>query len=131
MDNRKLDRLIAVNKIIHEIANRGRRFFYDQRRNRYAQMVIEKHKVFFIDDYTGERVYAYNTGLNDHRGFSHGGTMWGLINDFREFIVTGNQTNGNNGYGGLYCPHWGYPEEDMKSIRAVAKEVGFLKGVEE
>lgn len=42
--------------------------------------------------------------------FSSGGTMWGLINDFKDFIYGDDDTNHNNGYGGLYRPHWGYPE---------------------
>lgn len=123
----KEERLQVVNKIIREIASRGRNFFYNQRKDRYAEMVIEKGKVYFIDDYTGERVYAYNTVQNAHRGFSHGGTMWGLINDFREYIVKGEYTNHNNGYGGLYCPHWGYPKEDMEEIQNLAKKLGYLK----
>lgn len=123
----KEERLEVVNKIIHEIASRGRKFFYNKHNDKYAEMVIEKGKVYFIDDYTNERVYAYNTGMNNHRGFSHGGTMWGLINDFREFIVKGEYTNHNNGYGGLYCPHWGYPKEDMEAIQNYAKELGYLK----
>jgi hypothetical protein len=123
----KEERLQVVNKIILEIASRGRKFFYNKRKNRYAEMVIEKGKVYFIDDYTGERVYAYNTVQNAHQGFSHGGTMWGLINGFREFIVKGEYTNHNNGYGGLYCPHWGYPKDDMEAIISVAKELGYLE----
>lgn len=124
----KEERLEVVNKIIKEIASRGRKFFYDENKNRYAQMVIKNHKIYFIDDYTGERVYAYNTVQNAHRGFSHGGTMWGLINDFREYVVKGEYTNHNNGYGGLYCPHWGYPKEDMKAIQKIATELGYLEG---
>jgi hypothetical protein len=123
----KEERLEVVNKIIREIASRGRKFFYSKTKDRYAEMVIEKGKVYFIDDYTGERVYAYNTVQNAHRNFSHGGTLWGLINDFREFIVKGEYTNHNNGYGGLYSPHWGYPKEDMQAIINLAKDLGYLE----
>lgn len=119
----KEERLIVVNKIMKEISSRGGIFFYESK-NRYAEMIIEKHKVFFVDDYTGEKVYAYNNCK--HRGFSHGGTLWGLVNDFREYIVKGDYTNGNNGYGGLYCPHWGYSKDDMKAIRQLAKDLGYL-----
>lgn len=122
----KEERLKAVNTIIREIANRGRQFFFTE--SVYAEMILDKGKVYFIDDYTREKVYAYNTVQNNQRGFSHGGTIWGLVNDFREFIVTGKYTNGNNGYGGLYCTHWAYPEEDMQAIRQLAKQVGYLKG---
>ncbi|PLS19753.1 hypothetical protein CVD28_01760 [Bacillus sp. M6-12] len=69
--------------------------------------------------------YPSNSHRDDH--FSDGGTLWGLLQDFSEFIRTGNDSNGKNGYGGLYCSHWGYPEEDMIAIRKIATEVGFLR----
>ncbi|WP_121605543.1 hypothetical protein [Virgibacillus sp. Bac332] len=125
MDNRKIDRLVAVNKIINEIATRGRKFFYTKNKGTsYFYLAGDKRKrLWFWDKYAG-KVNPYQV----YDKCSEGGTLWALIKDFKEFILTGNHTNGNNGYGGLYCPHWGYPEEDMKAIRAVAKEVGFLKG---
>lgn len=127
MNDTKQDRLETVNKIIKKIASCSRGFFYDISKDRYAKMIIKNHKVFFVDDWTGEEVYAYNTVQNNKMEFSHGGTLWGLVNDFREFIVTGEYTNGNNGYSGLYCNHWGYDEADMLEIQAYAKELGYLK----
>jgi hypothetical protein len=59
--------------------------------------------------------------------FSSGGTMWGLVQDFRDYIFGDDDANHKNGYGGLYCKHWAYPEEDMEEIRAVAEELGYLK----
>lgn len=126
MTDSKDKRLEIVNKIIKEIASRGERIFYYKDSNRTASMVIYNNQIYFMDDYTEKRVYAYNTVQNNLRGFSHGGTMWALVNDFREFIQTGKHTNGNNGYGGLYCPHWGYPEEDMQAIRKLAEKLGYL-----
>lgn len=123
----KQRRLKIINQLIIEIGSRGRRFFYYKPEDRFAYMKFKNNKVFFVDDYTNEEVYAYNTVFNNHSGLSHGGTMWALINDFREFIVTGEYSDGNNGYGGLYCPHWGYPEEDMIAIREKARELGYLK----
>lgn len=57
----------------------------------------------------------------------HGGTLWALTKDFKDFIITGELSNHNNGYGGLHCPHWGYPESDMKAIQQKAKELGYLE----
>ncbi|OPG98930.1 hypothetical protein B2I21_09885 [Chryseobacterium mucoviscidosis] len=64
---------------------------------------------------------------DEHYHFSHGGTLWGLVCDFRDYIGGDDDSNHNNGYGGLYCPHWGYPEGDMKAIRKRAEELGYLK----
>ncbi len=36
-------------------------------------------------------------------------------------------SNGKNGYGGLYCTHWGWSEEGMKKMREYAREIGYLK----
>lgn len=118
------ERVEIVNKIIRRIASKSRGFFHSE--GRYAEMIIKKERVYFIDDYTCEAVYAYPYP-DDRKGFSHGGTIWGLVNDFREFIQTGKYTNGNHGYGGLYCPHWSYPEEDMKDIQEFARELGYLR----
>lgn len=127
MAQTKLERLQVVNQIMKEIGSRSRKCFYNKQKDRYADMILEKNKVYFVDEYTGDKIYAYNTVPNEHRGFSHGGTDWGLVNDFREYIVTGKESDGKNGYGGLYCTHWGYPEEDMKAIRRLAFELGYLK----
>jgi hypothetical protein len=123
----KEDRLKIINQLILEISKMSRGFFYSKSKNKTAEMILEKGRVFFVDDYSGKKIYAYNTVYNTHRGFSHGGTIWGLINDFREFIVTGGETDGNNGYGGLYCTHWGVPEEEMKQLRQKARELGYLQ----
>jgi len=58
--------------------------------------------------------------------FSSGGTIKGLVLDFYDFISTGKKSNHNNGYGGLYCNHWGYSENDMKKIQEFAKSLGYL-----
>ena len=58
--------------------------------------------------------------------FTHGGTIWGLTKDFKEFIITGKKSNGENGYGGLYSPHWGYSPESMEDIRQTAIGLGYL-----
>jgi hypothetical protein len=122
----KNERLEIVNKLIKFISERGRRFFYCKCKDRTAYMKIKNNRVYFFDDYTGEEVYAYPS-YNDRKGFSHGGTLWGLVNDFREFISKGDSSNGKHGYGGLYCPHWGYDEESQKEIIKFAKEIGYLK----
>ncbi len=125
----KEKRAEAVNQIIDEIANRGRRFFYTEG---YGSSYFffegyKRKRLWFWDNYTG-KVNPYPSNYHVDNGISEGGTLWALVHDFREYILTGRYANGNNGYGGLYCPHWGYPEEDMKVIRKTALKVGFLKG---
>ncbi len=53
--------------------------------------------------------------------------MWALIRDFTDFIYGDYNSNGNNGYGGLYCTHWGWLDEEMKKMREYAREFGYLK----
>ncbi|TPF19338.1 hypothetical protein CBE79_04525 [Priestia megaterium] len=79
-------------------------------------------------DKRGGKLNPYPSKIYKDCSFSEGGTLWGLIHDFSEFILTGKHTNGKNGYSGLYCPHWGYSEEDMNAIRELAVKVGYLKG---
>ncbi|NFO40816.1 hypothetical protein FDB42_12055 [Clostridium botulinum] len=123
MKQEQIDRMNKVNELIEVIASIDRRFFYSKSKDRIGKFV-EGKKLFFIDEYTGDRVYPYYSG---RKKFSHGGTLWGLINDFREWIITGKYSNGHNGYGGLHCTHWGYTLEGMIKIQEKGKEIGFLK----
>jgi hypothetical protein len=118
-------RIDIVNRIIQEIGNRGRNFFYKPKYYGYAQFIQEGRSLWFIDDYTGAKIYPYEQ-YYDQKGFSHGGTLWGLVNDFRHFIVKGTHSNGRHGYGGLLCTHWAYPEEDVVAIQQLARELGYL-----
>lgn len=127
MYNRE-QRMEAVNQVIKEIANRGRNFFYTSGKGQsYFFLKGDKRKRLWFWDNYGGKVNPYPSSRMRDYGFSEGGTLWGLVHDFREYILTGEHTNGKNGYGGLYCPHWGYPDEDMNAIREVARNVGFLK----
>ncbi|KOF55702.1 hypothetical protein AGR56_17845 [Clostridium sp. DMHC 10] len=123
MKTEQIERMNKINELIEVIASVDRRFFYSKSKDRTGKF-IEGKKLFYIDEYTGEKVYPYYSG---RKKFSHGGTLWGLVNDFREWIITGKLSNGNNGYGGLYCPHWGYTAEGMAKVVTKGKEIGFLK----
>lgn len=58
----KQQRAEQVNLAIRIIADHGRRFFYSQAVNRYASMEVDaRGKVWFIDDYTGKRVFTHET----------------------------------------------------------------------
>lgn len=124
MNKSQIERMGKINELIGVIAETDRKFFYSKSKNKVAKFIEGKTTVFYIDDYTQEKVRL--SSICKDKGFSHGGTLWGLIHDFKEWIITGKNTNGKNGYGGLYCSHWGYTEEGMKKVREKGKEIGFL-----
>lgn len=121
----KKERLEMVNQLIVFISERSRRFFYCKSKDRTAYMKLKNNRVYFVDDYTGEEVYAYSHH-EDRNGFSHGGTLWALVCELSEFIRKGNDSNGRHGYGGLYSEHWGYDEKSHKEVIQFAKEIGYL-----
>lgn len=120
------ERVEIVNQIIKEISSRGRRFFYCERFDRVSHIKIKHKRLYFVDDYSGKDIYLHRPDGYPLKGFTHGGTLRGLVNDMKEYIMTGEYTNHNNGYGGLYCHHWGYPQEDMTAIQQKAIDLGYL-----
>ena len=126
----KEERMEIVNQIMSEIANRGRRFFYDKESGEISKFLLtgqKQKRLWYFESRTHKNIntYASNYRKDDHFGW--GGTLWSLVHEFREFIITGNYSNGKQGYGGLYGSGWGYDEEDMNQIITVAKNLGYLK----
>ncbi|MFS0858316.1 hypothetical protein [Paenibacillus taichungensis] len=121
------DRINLINNLIREIGGRGRRFLYSSKHERYAAFHWAGGNLWLTDDYTAVPLVMDKSLPDMHYHFSHGGTLWGLVCDFRDYILGDDDANHNNGYGGLYCPHWGYPAEDIEVIRAYATELGYLK----
>lgn len=126
----KYERIEIINSLIKKIGSTGRGFLYSDRYERYSYFVYDGRMLYFVDHYTGvplkmKKDSSHKTSQHDQY-FSSGGTMWGLINDFKDFIYGDDDSNHNNGYGGLYCPHWGYKEDEMESVREYAKEIGYL-----
>lgn len=132
MKRTREQRIDIVNEIIREIASRGRRFLHTKSKERTSYFVWDGRKLWYIDSYTGVPLHMQKGSSHKNNKqyyyFSGGGTLQGLVNDFKDFIYGDDDANHNNGYGGLYCPHWGYPEEDMKAIRKLARDLGYLKG---
>lgn len=127
----KYERIEIVNSLISKIGETGRDFLHSKTKKRTAYFVFDGRSLWYIDHYSGVPLKmvkgtAYKTEKQS-RYFSSGGTMWGLVNDFKDFIYGDDDSNHNNGYGGLYCPHWGYPPEEMEIIRKFAIEIGYLK----
>ncbi|WPQ59985.1 hypothetical protein [Paenibacillus polymyxa] len=120
-------RIDVINQLIREIGNRGHRFLYSEQHDRYASFHWASGWLWLTDDCTGAPLLMDESKTDEHYHFSQGGTLWGLMCDFRDYINGDDDANHNNGYGGLYCPHWGYSKEDMQAIREKALELGYLK----
>lgn len=126
MKETKEQRLQIVNEIIATIAANGRRFFYNKEDGDVAKMLFINNRLYFVDDYTKDKIYAY-AHKYFYNGFSHGGTLQALILDFSYFIRFGTYSNGKNGYSGLYCSYWDYDKESQDKVVKRAIELGYLK----
>jgi len=127
----KYERIDIVNNLIRKIANTGRRFFYYGEENRYSYFVYDGRTLYYVDRYRGVPLKMVKgnqyRNLKQKRYFSEGGTLWGLVNDFKDYIYGDDDSNHNNGYGGLYSTSWGYKPNEMDEIRNFAKELGYLE----
>lgn len=119
------ERIEVVNKIINAISLMGRNFF--RGKNGTAYIFQKGNKLYMKNSYSGEMMCINTKNNSKPKGWTNGGTLWGLVKDFKEFIQKGIDTNNNNGYGGLYCTHWGYSEQEMYSIQNIAYELGYLQ----
>ena len=123
----KQQRTNQVNHVIRIIGNHGRRFFFNQKTNCYACMEVDQRgKIWFIDDFSSRRIFIHKTNWGGRwRGFSHGGTLRSLVEEFRDYIRTGEPL-----HPGYLGPErfddsniWGY---DIEGMRAVRKQAGTL-----
>lgn len=130
----KQERIKAVNTIIEAIAIRGRHFLSNHSDGHYKEDPLkisyfklnDKGHLILVDHYhTKDEEFDW-TEEPFGNDLCFGGTIFSLLKDFRHFIVTGEYSNHKNGYGGLYCPHWAYPEQDMEEIREIARKVNYL-----
>lgn len=87
----KQERLQHANALIKIIAAHGRRFFFSLHTGKTAELFIGKQgRVYLIDDYTREVIFTHETKwTNKWRGFSHGGTLRGMVEMMRDYIVKG------------------------------------------
>lgn len=120
-----------ANELIQLIASTGRKFFnYEENGGSIGRFELRNGRTYFIDGYLGKPIYAYENRFFKQK-FTEGGTMQALVMDIAEWIRTGKATNAKNGYGGIYCDHWGYPPQAMSAIQQKAKEIGFTTGLED
>ena len=126
-------RLRNINSLIKEIGSKDRKFLsshsddYDTSKPIvFDFFFIKGSKLYLEDNYSKKQILVSNKKYRSNAGFTNGGTMWALCLDFADFILTGNYTHGLHGYGGLYCPHWGYTDDTMREIRTLAMQIGFI-----
>jgi len=124
--NDRAKRIIIVNEIIKEIAMRGRGFFLNKKDLNMAYIYEKAGRLYMHNEYSRVEMYLHTKHEYKPKGWHHGGALWGLTKDFKDFVMNGGDTNHNNGYGGLLCEHWGYPKDDMEAIREKAKTLGYL-----
>lgn len=119
-------RLEAANELLLAIAVRGRNFFSVMREGRRIISYLEldrRGRVWFVDKWTGKRVYTHYPGRWKH--FSEGGTLRGLVIALREFIKRGTPVRRILGpWPADYCggDMWGYGDS-MGPIRERAREL--------
>lgn len=119
----QVERMNKINELIELIGNVDRGFFKSE--NGRGKFIEKKTTVKFIDDYTQKELTIPGEGKRI-KGFSSGGTLQGLVRDFKHYIITGKPSDGKHGYGGLYCTHWGYSLEGQNKIIEFAKEIGYI-----
>lgn len=120
----KDQRIQIVNEIIKEIASRGRKFFSGK--YGVSEIFLKNGRLYMKNEYNGSEMSLSTKYGYKPKGWPQGGTLWALTKDFKLFIQSGEKSNGENGYGGLYCPHWGYSSDDMKAIQEKAKSLNYL-----
>lgn len=123
-NNYRQERIEIVNEIIREISTRSRKFFFGK--YGVAEVFQKNGRLYMKNEYNGSDMFLSTKYGYPPKSWHHGGTLWALTKDFKSFIETGNKTNGNNGYGGLYSNNWGYTELDMLEIQKKAESLGYL-----
>lgn len=119
----KVERLAHANTLIQAVSAHGRRFFFHAPSGRVASLEMDGvGRVWFVDDYTGKRVYTHKTHIPSRwLGFSHGGTLRSLVEALRDYIVAGQQLDAwriatprlNENDGDI----WGYGPEASAALR--------------
>ena len=132
MKTMKIERTQHANDLIKVISQHGRRFFWNEKAQRTASLELDaRGRVWFIDDYSGKRIYIHPVGSREGwRSFSHGGTLRSLIEAMRdyithdtrlhpEYIAPERMTPGSN--------IWGYSTEAAKAVREAAYTLPMFK----
>ena len=125
----KEERLVSANKFLFVIGSCGRRFFFNPRGHGLAQFSLDpRGRVWFRDDWSGRRIYTHCEWLTNRQGFTHGGTLNGVVRGLANFIAKGEQIHPANfqpGHPELGGDIWGYGE-DMQLVSDAAVRFGIV-----
>lgn len=124
--NERLARVDKVNDLVHIIADRGHRFFYNEKKNAYARMYMDvRGRLWWQDDYTDKLIYLHYKYWK--RGFSHGGTMRQVVNMLKRYVLTGVPLPPHifGPWSETLCNGdlWGYGKDNMEIIREEAAKL--------
>lgn len=119
----KAERLGHANALIQAISRHGRRFFYSATSGATGRLELDgRGRVWWIDEYRGARVYVAHSGR--WRGFSHGGTLRGLIQALHGYIQRGELLHPEYIAPAMsYGDMWGYGTEAAAAVRAEAHQL--------
>lgn len=129
----KARRLAHANELIKIIAAHGRRFFYSLNHDRIAHLFLNRQgRVMFCDAKTAVNIYTHKTSWPGRwRGFSHGGTLRGLVEMMRDYVIKGTPIPAYH----LGCQRsrdnsniWGYIPEEMQAVRKKAAGLPIIEG---
>lgn len=122
----KQQRLSAANDFILAIASYGRRFFWSGSQQRLARIEMDaRGRLWWVDDYTGQRIYMHTPDHARWRGFTHGGTLRSLACCLRDYVMRGHRLSS-----AYFSPdgsgrHWGYGN-DILRVRAEGIRLGVI-----
>lgn len=116
----KQERLAHANALIGVISSHGRRFFFNYQDGTTGRLELgARGHVWWIDEYHGARVYVAYPGR--WSGFTHGGTMRGLIEALHIYIQSGELLHPEFIAPAMdYGDMWGYGVEAAAAVRAEA-----------
>jgi len=117
MNEKQVERMRKVNELMLEISKRGRNFFTLQ------SFVPLKTTVRF--KYQNTIVFAGEELKRGGCWYGHGYTLSQLLNNFKNFILTGKKITTLN------AEYWGYGQEEIKYLEKHAKSLGIMREVEE
>jgi len=116
MNKKQLERMGKVNLLMLEISKYGRKFFASQ------SFVALKTTVRF--KYQNTIVFAGEEFKRVGCCYGHGHTLSQLLNNFKQFILTGKKITTLN------AEYWGYGQEEIKYLKKCAKSLGIMREVE-
>lgn len=120
----QIKRMEGINELLKVIAENTNNKIFEYQES-ICHFIALKTTVKFKDIKSGYTISVYNTSNNADK-FSYGGVLWSIINDFKLWIITGDKSNGKNGYGGIRVLEEESSINGYSNIIKKAKAIGYL-----